>query len=219
MSVDPERAGELFRSILRAEVSAGGLSLTEDCLERLARHYDLLVKWNPAVRLVGSTDPRIVARRHTLESLALASHVPRPDGSLLDIGSGNGFPAIPLKCALPSLTVTMMEPMLKKSVFLESAVSELGLTSTRMIRERADSVGDLTKHGRWDAITMRAVAVIPLVMAAASETLTPGGRILFMLGRAGLDQVRSLTLPPLRIVDVSPLPRRSASWLVSVGVS
>ena len=219
MSVDPERAGELFRSILKAEVSAGDLSFSEDCLEKLARHYDLLVKWNPAVRLVGSTDPRIVARRHTLESLVLASHVPRPDGTLLDIGSGNGFPAIPLKCALPSLAVTMMEPMLKKSVFLETAVSEMGLTGTRVLRERADSAGDLTRHGRWNAITMRAVAVVPLVMTTAPETLAPGGRLLFMVGQAGLDQVRSLTLPPLRVVAVVPLPRRSASWLVSVGLS
>jgi 16S rRNA (guanine527-N7)-methyltransferase len=219
MSVDPERAVELFRSILKAEVSSSGLCLPEDCLEKLVRHYELLVKWNPAVRLVGSTDPRIVARRHTLESLVLVSHVPRPDGALLDIGSGNGFPAIPLKCALPSLSLTMMEPMLKKTVFLESCLIELDLTRARVLRKRVDKPGDLTRLGRWDAITMRAVAVIPLAMATAPETLTPGGRILFMVGQAGLGQVRSLAKPPLEIVRVTPLPRRTASWLVSVGVS
>lgn len=219
MSEDPARAGELFRSILEAEVSAAGLSLTDDCLGKLTRHYELLVKWNPTVRLVGSTDPGTVARRHTLESLALASHVPKPDGSLLDIGSGNGFPAIPLKCAIPSLAVSMMEPTLKKSVFLELAARELGLSNTTVVRERVDSAADLTKHGRWDTITMRAVAVVPVVMATAVETLAPGGRILFMLGQAGLDQVRSLATPPVRIFDTVPLPRRNASWLVSVGVS
>lgn len=219
MSVDPERAGELFRSILRAEVSASELSFSEDCLEKLARHYELLVKWNPAVRLVGSTDPRIVARRHTLESLVLTSHVPRPDGTLLDIGSGNGFPAIPLKCALPSLQITMMEPLLKKSIFLERAILELDLYGIRAVRKRIDTASDLSRLGQWDAITMRAVAVFPIVMATAVETLKPGGRILFMLGQAGLDEVRSLAVPPLRIFETVPLPRRNASWLVSVGLS
>ena len=219
MSADPARAGELFRPILEAELSANGLNVTEDCVARLTRHYELLVKWNPTVRLVGSTDPRTVARRHTGESLSLVNHLPRPDGRLLDIGSGNGFPAIPLKCALPKLEVIMMEPMLKKSVFLETAIVELGLTRAKVLRERVDRPGDMTKHGRWDVITMRAVAVVPLVIASAVETLAPGGRILFMLGQAGLDQVQSLAAPPVRIVEITPLPRRSASWLVSVAVS
>lgn len=219
MSADPARAGELFRSILEAEVSGHGLTVPAECLGKLTRHYELLVKWNPAVRLVGSTDPRIVARRHTLESMVLASHVPNPKGRLLDIGSGNGFPAIPLKCVLPGLSVTMMEPMLKKSVFLETAISELGLSDTRVIRERVDSPGDVSRHGRWDVISMRAVAVIPIVLSAAVDALEPGGRILFMLGQKGLDEVRSQARSPLEIVEIAPLPRRSASWLVSVGVS
>ncbi len=209
----PERR---FRTLLEDEVDHSGLSLPGDCLDRLAAHYRLLGKWNRKVRLIGTTDPADVARHHAFESLAVVPHVAEPRGGLLDIGSGNGFPAIPIKCALPDLRVVMMEPTTKKGVFLDVAITELGLTDTSVIRDRVDRAADLLRHGRWDTITMRAVAAIRPVIEAAPRVLRPGGRLLFMVGLRGRDEVADLALPPLNLVGLHPLPGRDASWVAVV---
>ena len=75
--------------LLESEAAKAGIAVPGHALEPLRRHYALLVKWNRAVRLVGSTDANTVVRRHILESLALLPHLHQPAGSLLDIGSGN----------------------------------------------------------------------------------------------------------------------------------
>ena len=203
--------------LLRTELAAGGPELDDKALGRLVDHARLLVKWNRAVRLVGSTDTATLARRHILESLALLPYIHEPRGSLLDIGSGNGYPAIPLKCALPDLRVALMEPTMRKAVFLRTVISDLGLTDAEVFRARVDRPGDLSRHGRWDCITMRAVAAIPAVMTGATSALRPSGRLLFMVGDAGRDQVLKLMRDPLALLGESRLPGTRGSHLVVIG--
>src|SRR5262245_57181627 len=191
-----------FRSLLQAESLRAGLQLETRCLDRLSSHYQLLVKWSRAVRLVGSTDPATVVSRHILESLALLPYVPEPRGSLLDIGSGNGFPAIPLKCALPDLRLGMVEPTIRKGAFLTAAIAQLDLTDSEVIRGRVDRSRDLARLGRWDCITMRAVAAIPAVLSGAEDGLRPGCRPLFMVGAEGRDEIYRRLTPSLELVAV-----------------
>jgi len=216
MSEDGMPAEARFRRQLEDEVSHSGIDLPEGCLDRLTEHYRLLVKWNRKVRLVGTTEPAEIASRHTFESLVVVPHIAEPRGSLLDIGSGNGFPAIPLKCALPDLRVVMMEPTLKKGAFLDMAITALRLPDTSVVRDRVDRASDLLRHGRWDSITMRAVAAIRPVLSAAPGVLRAGGRVLLLVGRRGRDETAALALPPLNLVKVIPQPGRDASWLAVV---
>lgn len=208
-----------FRSLLQAESSKVGLSLEDRCLDRLTAHYQLLVKWSRAVRLVGSTDPATIIGRHILESLALLPYVPEPRGSLLDIGSGNGFPAIPLKCALPDLRLGMVEPTVRKGAFLTTAIAHLELADAEVIRGRVDKHRDLARLGRWDCITMRAVAAIPAVLAGAGQALRPGGRLLFMVGAEGRDEIYRRLTPKLELVAVHQLPDCRASFIAVVTLS
>ena len=207
-----------FRSLLEAEVRKAELNLGAAAMDRIEAHYRLLVKWNRAVRLVGDLDPATLVRRHVLESLALLPYLQERRGSLLDIGSGNGYPAIPLKCVLDELRVGMMEPTERKSIFLATVVRELGLTDCDVIRARVDRPKDLSRLGRWDCITIRAVAALPAVMMGGGSALRPGGRILFMVGEAGRQGILQHLAPPLELIASNQLPNSRASYIVVVGI-
>jgi len=208
-----------FRSLLQAEATASGIRLTDQCLDRLATHYSLLKRWNRAVRLIGDTDPATVVRRHALESLALLPFVHEPRGSLLDIGSGNGYPAIPLKCALPDLRLAMIEPTIRKSVFLQTVAADLGLADTMVFRTRIDRGADLERLGRWDVISMRAVAAIPAVLAGAPASLRPRGRLILMVGEAGRRTILDLLVKPLELVADHQLAGSRGSWVVTLALT
>src|SRR5688572_19869217 len=205
-------------SLLQGELASANLPLGEEAVARLYAHARLLVKWNKAVRLVGNTDPETLVSRHIMESLALIPFIHEPRGSLLDIGSGNGYPAIPLKCALPDLRLAMMEPTMRKSVFLRTVIADLKLTDAEVLRTRIDRPVDLTRYGRWDCITMRAVAAIPAVMGGAPQALRSGGRLLFMVGDEGRDQILRALTPDLSVLGDVRSPGRHSSHVVVVGL-
>ena len=207
-----------FRSLLASEAASAGFELSGESLDRMAEHNRLLVKWNRAVRLIGSTDPPVVIRRHILESLRLLPFLREPRGSLLDIGSGNGFPAVPLKCALPDLRVGLVEPTIRKSAFLTTVIGTLGLTDTEVVRGRVDRAQDLARLGRWDCISMRGVAAIGAVLAGGTSALRPGGRLLLMVGDAGRAEVLRRIEAPLEITAIHQLPETRGSFIVVVGL-
>ncbi len=218
MSRDRSQAREAFRPLLEAEARQAGLNLAESCLDRLEAHYKLLIKWNRAVRLLGDTNPDIVVRRHVLESLLLLPFIHEPRGALLDVGSGNGFPAIPLKCALDDLRLGMVEPTRRKSLFLSAIISELRLAETEVHRMRVDRPRDLTRLGKWDCITMRAVAAIPAVVEGAPAALREGGRVLLLVGEAGRAEALARVSAPLEVVAEERLPGKKSSYLLVIGL-
>src|SRR5256885_16968621 len=102
-----------------------GVSLTPEQLKLLGRHVDLLLKWNKSINLTAITDPAEVAEKHVLDSLAVVPVLPA--GSLLDAGSGAGFPGIPAAIAKPELDVALVGSVQKKGALLKSAPAELRL--------------------------------------------------------------------------------------------
>lgn len=218
MSRDQTRHTVPYRSLLEAEAGRSGLSLSPQCLDRLTTHYRLLSKWNAAVRLTGNPDPQVVVGRHISDSLALVPHLHDPRGTLLDIGSGNGFPGVVLKCVCPDLRLTMLEPTIRKSVFLSEVISELGLTEARVLRARVDRRPDLIRLGHWDQITLRAVAAITTLVASGADVLNPGGRILLLVGDARrAEAIRSLR-PPLELLSDIKRPAMRSSYILSIGL-
>ena len=135
---------------------------------------------------------------------------------LLDIGSGNGFPAIPVKCALPDLRLLMMEPTMRKAAFLKTVLAKTHLDDASVVRDRVDRAQDLARHGRFDCITMRAVAAIGPVLGGAPQCLRPAGRLLFLLGERGAEEVASRVRAPLELIQRYRIPERRASYIVVV---
>lgn len=163
----------------------GVLGLTFDAGARTAidGHVRLLLAWNRAINLTAITDPAAVARLHVADSLA-AVPVLRDarHGALLDLGSGGGFPGIPLAIALPASRVTLLDSVAKKVAFLDAARRGLGLAGrvdavTGRAEELATGAGSRQGHGPWDVVTARAVGSLADLVELAMPVLAAGGRL------------------------------------------
>lgn len=143
---DPTPSAAQFRRLLEDEAARLGVALGDDELaDRLARVLALLYLWNRRINLTALRDPREGARRHALEALvALPLLATVPGGRLVDLGSGNGFPALPILLARPDLVGTLFEVTERKCAFLRAAVHEAGLGGRAEIRhERLVAPGQL----------------------------------------------------------------------------
>jgi 16S rRNA (guanine527-N7)-methyltransferase len=144
-------------------------------LSQLSTYLDLLVKWNAHTNLTAIRDPDEIVRRHFGESLFAARHLP-PAGTLLDLGSGAGFPGLPIQLAVPELKVTLSESQNKKASFLREVVRTLDL-GTEVWGHRVE---DLPASRRFDVVTLRAVDNPTLALELARRRLAAGGQILHL---------------------------------------
>jgi 16S rRNA (guanine527-N7)-methyltransferase len=164
-----------------AEGAAGmGLRLGAEQLKLLGRHVDLLLKWNKSINLTAITDPDEVVEKHVLDSLAVVGVL--PSGSLLDAGSGAGFPGIPVAIARPELDVTLVDSVQKKVSFLKNVLAELRLPKVRAVAARLE--GNPSREGlsRVHAAVARAYAPPQEWLTLAEQYVLPSGVAICMLG-------------------------------------
>jgi 16S rRNA (guanine527-N7)-methyltransferase len=159
-----------FRSELEAAISSFGIDkLTRDQNMRLASHYSLLCRWNQRLNLTRITEPFEAARLHYAESLFGARFIGGAQ-TLLDIGSGAGFPAVPLAVARPDVQVTALEANQKKSLFLKEVKDELGLGNLQVATARLEEF----EWAGYELLTSRALdraeAILPLILERLSAT-------------------------------------------------
>lgn len=165
--------------------SSGNLPFSEPApeqIEQLQKYITLLLEWNQRINLISPNDEDRIAERHILESLAVLSAWPFPENtSVLDLGSGAGFPGIPLKIMRPDLTMTLLESRQKKTLFLGAAVRELLLPNCRVVNARAE---DLVKTSgeKFSIVIARAVADLKTLWNWSKPLLTKGGVLLAMKG-------------------------------------
>ncbi len=160
-----------------------GLSIGKDTAKQFAVHGAELVRWTEKTNLTSITDPREVAIKHFLDSIAPIPYIP-PGSTLLDIGSGGGFPGIPLKVVLSDLSVTLIDAVHKKVSFLNHIIRKLGLDRIHAQHVRAESLavrsGDIPA---FDVIICRALSDIDTFVSWASPLLERKGRIIAMRGK------------------------------------
>ena len=150
-------------NILRAAAAHLGIELSEAQRALFQLYCELLLDWNRRVNLTRITDPQEVAIQHFLDSLTylLVFPLPAPPRGLrlIDVGSGAGFPGLPLKIVRPELQVTLLEAVGKKTVFLEHVVAKLHLSDVEVINARAEQLAhDPAHRERYDVAASRAVA-------------------------------------------------------------
>ena len=159
---EPDRQ---FISLLEPVLDRIGLSPTDDQILQLSRHYTLLTQWNQRVNLTSIREPRAIVERHFGESLFLAVHLPETQ-TVVDVGSGAGFPGLPLAVTRPELTVTLVESIGKKAVFLKEASREL--ENVRVEQGRAE---ELDAHYDWAVCRAVSVAEVLPVLADLADTI------------------------------------------------
>jgi 16S rRNA (guanine527-N7)-methyltransferase len=173
-------------------VRALGLSLTHEQLDSFQLYYEELVAWNQKFNLTAITEYDQVQVRHFLDSLscllvqALRQALGQPQTRVIDIGSGAGFPSIPLKLVFPQATITLLEATGKKVQFLEHIAKILRLREVTPVHGRAEEMAHHPAHrNAYDLALARAVAELPIVVEYALPFCKIGGLVVAQKGEAG----------------------------------
>ncbi len=156
-----------------------GVDLPQPDVELVHQYLQMLVIWNQRVNLTSIRDPIGILSRHFGESLFAAKKVPIELGRLADVGSGAGFPGLALKIASPALQVKLLEPNLKKAVFLNEVARTLRMANVQVFRGR---FAELSSSEVFDFITSRALGKIQELLAWARTRLSPAGSVVLWLG-------------------------------------
>jgi 16S rRNA (guanine527-N7)-methyltransferase len=159
-----------------------GLRLQPEQLKCIGRHVDLLLKWNKSINLTAITDPDEVVEKHVLDSLAVVPVL--PSGSLMDAGTGAGFPGIPLAIARPDLEVVLVDSVQKKVAFLKNALAELRLPKVRAFAARLGGNPASEDLPRVHCAVSRAFAAPAEWLTLAESYVLPGGIAICMAGPA-----------------------------------
>lgn len=183
-------------ALVRNALAEAGLAEAAGAAEGLAGYLDLLLRANEGMNLVSrkEADPEALVRRHLLEALEGLALLPPPAGRtlrLLDVGSGGGFPALPLLLVRRDVAGTLVESTGKKARFLEAAARELGLGVT-VVNDRfpVPAVGRMRGAARFDVLTSRAVADAGEIARQARPLLAPGAVALLWTSGPLLPELR-----------------------------
>ena len=167
---------------LRVFAERQGIPLTPEQRRRLEQLDRLVGEWNRALDLSGFRDADERVNRYFLEPLDASRWLPAgSSGAALDVGSGGGSPVLPLALVRPGLRFTLLEPNRRRAVFLEEALTQLGLVGARVERAR---LSDFVPEGRFAVITSRGVSLDGESLEQMARWLEPGGRLLLFTGRA-----------------------------------
>jgi len=226
--MDNARIAALLKPFLEA-------SLPESQLDQISIYIDLLLRWNVRINLTAIRHPEEIVTRHFGESFFLARHLfpasatgywvlgtghqPPATGHctprVLDIGSGAGFPALPLKLWAPGIHLTLVESNHKKAAFLREAARTLALTNINVIAARAESLSARPAFPKAAFVTLRAVERFPKILPLAVSFLAPNGTLALLIGSAHLPLLSTQAIikwnPPI------PIPQ-SHSSVLAIGI-
>jgi 16S rRNA (guanine527-N7)-methyltransferase len=159
-----------------------------EALEQACRYEELLATDGVTRGLIGPRETERLWDRHLVNCAVVAELLPER-GVLVDIGSGAGLPGIVLALLRPSLEVVLLEPLLRRSVFLEECVAALGLTNATVVRARAEEKA--AAHIKADVATARAVAPLDRLVGWAAPLLRPGGELLAIKGKSAEEEIEA----------------------------
>jgi 16S rRNA (guanine527-N7)-methyltransferase len=175
--------------------------LSSEQLAQTSTYIDLLLKWNAKMNLTAVRNPEEIVTRHFGESFfAAARFAPRPGDAAIDLGSGSGFPGLPLAMYAPAVQVTLIESNGRKAAFLNEVISALQLKNAKVFSRRAE-----TYPAKADLVTMRAVEKFESALPVALGLVREGGRLALMIGAAQLSRAKTIA-PQVRWEEPLPVP-------------
>jgi 16S rRNA (guanine527-N7)-methyltransferase len=165
-----------------------GVAATPALCLAIQKYISILLRWNEKIALTTITDPLDIIRIHFGESMFGAAAVPIKEGRLADVGTGAGFPGLPLKLLLPSLDLVLIESNAKKASFLSECIRELKLTGVEVYRSRFEDIK--SPESRFDFVTARALGGYSEFVAWSQKRLARGGVLVLWVGERDAVEVR-----------------------------
>ena len=181
-----------MKQTLQAGLDRLGLALAPDRIDALCRFGAAVIEKNKVMNLTAITEPQAVAELHLLDSLTLCKVLDLSGKSLLDVGTGAGFPGVPLKIAVPSLELTLLDSLQKRMRWLQDeALPALGITAA-VLAGRAEDYARPGEPGRegFDVVSSRAVARLNVLCALCLPFVRPGGYFLAMKGQDAAEELQ-----------------------------
>ena len=160
---------EEFTKIFNNYLEKLNLTLTEEQIEKFYNYMNLLIEWNKKINLTAIVEPKGIILKHFIDSLTIEKYIKKGE-NIIDVGTGAGFPGIPLKIAREDLKITLADSLNKRINFLNEVINKLDLKNIATIHTRAEELGKNKKYReKFDIATSRAVAN----MSTLSEYLIP----------------------------------------------
>ena len=172
---------ELFENQLN------NIKLSEEQYEKFYDYMKLLTEWNEKVNLTAITEPEEIISKHFVDSLTILPYI-KEGKKVIDIGTGAGFPGIPLKIAKPEIEITLLDSLNKRIMFLEEIISKLNLKEIEAIHSRAE---EYVKDNResYDIAVSRAVAELPTLLEYLLPYVKVGGKCICMKGPKAMEEI------------------------------
>lgn len=169
---------------LQRAVSTFGITLDDTAMHRFQIYCEQLISMNQVMNLTAITDPDEIYLRHFADSVALLGCTSFDGKRVIDVGTGAGFPGLPLKIACPSISLTLLDSLQKRIDFLTTTCGKLGLSDVSCIHGRAEECAQMPElRDQFDIAVSRAVASLPMLCELCLPYVKPGGLFLSMKSR------------------------------------
>jgi len=180
----------MIREFLEQTANSIGVNLNSTQLEQFLTYKDLLLEHNKNVNLTAITEEKEVILKHFIDSLLLTLPFEQEKKSIIDIGTGAGFPGIPLKIANIPYNITLLDSLNKRVIFLNEVIDKLGLTGIRAIHGRAEDLGhDKELREQFDIAVSRAVAELPVLCELCLPFVKVGGVFVSYKGPKVMEEI------------------------------
>ena len=172
------------QELLKQSCEQMGIPLSQEQIQQFMAYKDCLLEWNEKMNLTAITEEKEIIQKHFVDCISIATaSMPKENASVIDVGTGAGFPGVPLKIVFPSLKVTLLDSLQKRISFLEEVVNRLQLQGVNCIHSRAEDGGqNVLYREQFDYCMSRAVASLPVLLEYCLPFVKEGGYFISMKG-------------------------------------
>ena len=180
-----------FNEIMKKYLKELNIELSETQLNQFYKYMNILIKWNKVMNLTGITDPEEIIIKHFVDSLTVLNKVDKKD-SIIDVGTGAGFPGIPIKIAFPETEVVLLDSLNKRIKFLNEVIEQLQLENIETIHGRAEDYGKDNKHReKYNIAIARAVAPLNILLEYLMPFVKVKGKVLCMKASNSEEEIKN----------------------------